>query len=599
MNSKTLSAPRSKDDPSVEAVKAPAKEPSMIAPVTGGGGEPEAGEWELRTPRGWFFNIALPLLILLGGFAIFKMLGAVEPKARPADDQTLAGRLRRFPAVEVTPVRTLQEIGKPLELVVDGVVVPHQEVQIAAEVSGRVIEKSPLCQAGNFVQKGQLLVKIDPTDYQQEVERLTQAREEDYQAIKEVDQEIANSKLTLEIAKKDVELAQREVDRLRALPAGFVSEGEIDQAEKAQLVSNQNRVTIENQLNLLATRRGRLEASERLAATQLESSKINLQRCEIVSPADGMIVKEEAELNSFLVRGAPIVMLEDIRKADVSINLRMDQLFWVLDQGENRLIPHENEAAAIEAIRREGYSLPKTPAVVEYEIAGLAGRTYRWNGNLVRYDGIGLDSRSRTVPVKVEVDDPDHVITDDGSTKLAAGPSALVRGMFVRVRLQITPKSPLVVIPATAMRPGNRVWQFIDDPKVLDVVANDPKEGVKADATQANTASVAAAGVDPAAVADVVESEVPLNPDEWAAGRVVVLENLAPIDVLRLGEDVEEGGEGSGIVGRDGRRYWVCAVNDNALPGGSWLVSTPLGDFGSGPGSREMSVRVLKSGMKP
>jgi hypothetical protein len=261
------------------------------------------------------------------------------------------------------------------------------------------------------------------------------------------------------------------------------------------------------------------------------------------------------------------------------------------------LVPHENEAAAIEAIRREGYSLPKTPAVVEYEIAGLAGRTYRWNGNLIRYDGIGLDSRSRTVPVKVEVEDPDHVITDDGSTKLTAGPSALVRGMFVRVRLQITPKSPLVVIPATAMRPGNRVWQFIEDPKVLDVVANDATAGTNATAA----ATVANAAVDSAnaVAADGGESEVPLNPDEWAAGRVVVLENLAPIDVLRLGEDVEEGGESSGIVGRDGRRYWVCAVNDNALPGGSWLVSTPLGDFGSGPGSREMSVRVMKSGMKP
>jgi multidrug efflux pump subunit AcrA (membrane-fusion protein) len=399
----------------------------------------------------------------------------------------------------------------------------------------------------------------------------------------------------LEIAKKDVELAQREVDRLRALPAGFVSEGEIDQAEKAQLVSNQNRVTIENQLNLLATRRGRLEASERLAATQLESSKINLQRCEIVSPADGMIVKEEAELNSFLVRGAPIVMLEDIRKADVSINLRMDQLFWVLDQGENRLIPHENEAAAIEAIRREGYSLPKTPAVVEYEITGLAGKTYRWNGNLVRYDGIGLDSRSRTVPVKVEVDDPDHVITDDGSTKLAAGPSALVRGMFVRVRLQITPKSPLVVIPATAMRPGNRVWQFIDDPKVLDLQANDVQPVAQSAGPPSSGEGV---GSGYAAGAEVVASEVPLNPDEWAAGRVVVLDNLAPIDVLRMGDDSEVVGT-TGVVGRDGRRYWVCAVNDNALPGGSWLVSTPLGDFGSGPGSREMSVRVLKSGMKP
>jgi hypothetical protein len=187
------------------------------------------------------------------------------------------------------------------------------------------------------------------------------------------------------------------------------------------------------------------------------------------------------------------------------------------------------------------------------------------------------------------------VITDDGSTKLAAGPSALVRGMFVRVRLQITPKSPLVVIPATAMRPGNRVWQFIDDPKVLDLQANDVKPVAQSAGPPSSGEGV---GSGDAASAEGVASEVPLNPDEWAAGRVVVLDNLAPIDVLRMGDDSEVVGT-TGVVGRDGRRYWVCAVNDNALPGGSWLVSTPLGDFGSGPGSREMSVRVLKSGMKP
>ncbi len=227
------------------------------------------------------FNVVIPLLILAAGAGVVVALGSVEPKKLPADDQSTVSRLYRLTPAEVTQVLSMEQIGKPLELRVDGVVVPFREVQIAAEVAGRIIEKADIFRAGNYVTEGQLLCRIDPTDYQQEILRLTRVREQEYEALKEVDQEVANTKSMLDIARQDVELAQREVARMQSLPRGFVSETEVDQAQKSLLASTQSRVNLESQMNLLAARRGRLEASERLATTQLETARINLERCSV------------------------------------------------------------------------------------------------------------------------------------------------------------------------------------------------------------------------------------------------------------------------------------------------------------------------------
>ncbi len=162
---------------------------------------------------------------------------------------------------------TLQEVDRPLELRVDGVVVPFREITVAAEVSGRITKKTPECETGNFVKKGTLLVEIDPTDYEQEVERLTRAREQDYQALKEVDQELINIKMLVETADQDLALQEREVKRLLAMPAGFASEGELDRARKSQLTASQTKIGYENQLRTLAARRVRLEATEQMATT--------------------------------------------------------------------------------------------------------------------------------------------------------------------------------------------------------------------------------------------------------------------------------------------------------------------------------------------
>jgi multidrug efflux pump subunit AcrA (membrane-fusion protein) len=550
------------------------------------------------TTRGLMINIVIPLLILAGGFGFVFAIGSVEPKARPAADNTADGRLQRLPAAEVTKVYSLQEMGKPLELRVDGVVVPHREVQLAAEVAGRVIEKSPLCRAGNFVKAGQLLIKIDPTDYEQEVMRLSRMREQDYEALKEVDQEIENANMSLSVAKQDITLAEREVARLKSLPKGFVSEGEIDMAQKSLLQSTQNRIAIDNQKNLLAARRGRLEAAERLATTQLETAKINLQRCEVRSVADGVIVREDAELNSFIQRGSPIVTLEDVSKAEVAVNLRMDQLYWVLDQNRDSRFGGVSVGDMVDAPQpeagsgRAGYAIPPTPAVIEYEVSGMGGRTYRWNGTLVRYDGIGLDSRSRTVPVKIVVDQPNRLLQPDGGEALSASPSALVRGMYVSVRLLIKPQTPLVAIPSNAIRPGNRVWQFSVDPSVL----TEPLVG--------DSTSVAADEPAPAAVPAAQAASDDFDPSLWTAGRVNVRGNLTPVDSLFVSESGDSPAFGPTDVNglskqRDRRRFWICDVQGSGIVGGDFVVTSPLGELGPDLGDAALSVRVKTESLTP
>ncbi len=152
----------------------------------------------------------------------------------------------------------------------------------------------------------------------------------------EVDQEMLNAKRLIEVAQQDVALQQKEVERQKALPAGFASRAEIDQANRGLLAATQQLVSVENQLDLLRKRRLRLEASERLAATQLKAAEVNLSRVEIRAPIDGVIVKEDADLNTFVARGNMLVTIEDTSKVEVATNLRMDQLYWVLDQQGRR-----------------------------------------------------------------------------------------------------------------------------------------------------------------------------------------------------------------------------------------------------------------------
>jgi multidrug efflux pump subunit AcrA (membrane-fusion protein) len=554
-------------------------------------------------PRWWFFNMLLPSGILVLGGLLFFLLGTKSVPTVPAEDQRLAARTERLPSVDTLPVRPLEAVGGRLNLKVDGEVVPFREVQIATEVSGQIVYKDEVCQVGSFVSEGRLLFRIDPADYQNEVDRLTKSKEQEYQAIREMEQELVNTKRLVDVATLELELQDKEVARLKSLPKGFASQSELDQAQRARLQSMNNKVTLENQIDLMRQRRTRLEAAEQLAETQLQMARKNLERTEIRSPISGVIFREDAELNSFVQRGEVIITIEDTSKAEIVTSLRSDQLYWVLDQqrGANASDAADSDSSVPLGVSGEArdYSLPKTEATIHYAVAGRDNEVYEWKGVLERYDGIGFDKSSRTVPVRVMVDQPRRMTlnSETGESQRAInGPSALVRGMFVSVILHVQPRKPLVVLPAVALKPGtdgNRLWKFSEDPTVLDL--KDPlpatSAGSQSDGNDGASNKSPDTRSDEGVSTETPTTEgtgTPFDQSKWAVGRVDVISQVRPIESYSLPEASLE--DGKLALGSNGKAtYWVCEIGDGDLTAGDRLIVSPLSSF---EGDGKDAVRV-------
>lgn len=534
------------------------------------------------------FNLVIPVALLVAaGLAVFA-LGKVASPQKPPLDRTLVGRMKSLPSVRVERVRSLAETGASLFLNVDGTVVPYREVQLASEVSGRIITKSPECEAGKFVKANTELIRIDPTDYQLELNKLETTRQQEYAAIDEIDQQVENTKLQITNALEDVRLQQNEFDRLQSLPANFASRGELDQAARALLQSRQSLLGFQNQIKLLGKSRERAKASKDLVSAQINAAQKNLDRCTIVAPIDGVIVSEDAELNTFISRGASVVTMEDTSKVEIATSLRMDQLYWVLDQRAR------NPAGEIALENISGYELPETDAVIEFELSGRSGTVWRWSGRLLGYDGIGLDPRTRTVPVKVVVDEPRVYADKEGKKLVTAGPTALVRGMFVKVRLKIQPKTPLVVVPARCLRPGNRVWAFTPDDSVLTepALSDEQLTGDQADAQRDIDAELMVAKD---LGADTTES---FDVTAWTAGKVSVIRDVVAVDTLTLvgsGLPVPSIRESDETGDGDDGKLWICEVPQGKLPGGAFVVSSPLGSVNTESVNARASTDSLKT----
>ncbi len=514
-------------------------------------------------------NFLAPLALLATSGYTFISLGTVEPPKRPDADTSRAGRLRALPPIRIEPIERLDTEKTPLFLEVDGTVVPFEEANVAAEVSGRILTKTEKCEAGSYVNQGDLLMEIDPEDYELEVQRLTQQKDQEYQRLVELDQQMLNSQRLIDVAEQDVEIQKKEITRLKALPDGFASQSEIDQASRSQLSARQQLVTLQNQLDLQKKQRSRIEASEKLATTQLRAAEVNLRRTKIVAPIDGIVVNEQADLNTFVTRGSPLFTIENTSKVEVSTSLRMDQLYWILDQ-----------TAAENIDPTSSYDLPATEAIIEYQVTGRRGMVHRWKGRLLSYDGIGLDPRTRTVPVRVIVDEPSQSYEHQDESSAKQSKTPLVRGMFVQVRLLIRPKTQLYVIPTKALQPGNRIYQFTPDETVLEPTSSEnSQDSITLKASGDNLLG------ENSDFKPKESAPADFAPEDWLPGRVHVRKEVIPVSSLTIGnfqqnqENIDKQTTKEPAIKAAGKdsEFWVCEVVGFDEDEARYVVTSPLG----------------------
>ena len=381
----------------------------------------------------------LPVVVLVIGYLGLLQLNGTEPAVRQQAEK-VAQELLVAPAVAHEKVLLLET---------DGVVVPYREIQLAAQVAGRIAQKSTVCRAGHYVEKGQELFRIDDRDYKLEVSRLNKQLVQSTLELEEVAVEIRNVDELAKISEMELELQLKEFNRLKKLEGDkVILASDLERAQRAVLTARTTKTQLSGQAAKLSKSKYRMEAARDLAQIQLDKATLDDSRTIVKSPVSGVIIRDLVEEDSYAQKGRPLVTIEDTSHVEVKCNLRMDDLYWIWDQRAGKPV-----ASTGSDEKSDEYRLPKTPVDVIYELVGRAGATYKWSGHLERYDGLGLDQETRTVPVRVVVDKPHR----PGATG-DSGPSTLVRGMYVTVLIKASPMSPLVRVPERAIQPGDRVW---------------------------------------------------------------------------------------------------------------------------------------------
>ncbi len=400
-----------------------------------------------------------------------------------------------------------------IKFIVDGVVVPFRQVEIATEVGGRIAFKSEQCRTGRAVKKGDLLVQIDKRDYELEVTRLGEELTQARAMLKELDVEMVSVVNQVASTQEHLKIDVRQVERNRdLLLRSAASDLEVDTARRAELTTRSSLQTLLDQKNLIASRRTRMESAIVLGRANLDKAELALERTEIRSPLDGVVVRENVEQDGFVQQGSTVISLQDTSRLDVTCKLHMRQMYWLwqsqfsspLDNepgsSDNEPGSPDNEIASADIEHgspdqgngaadseqeltvdlARAYDFPDTPATILFTIGGT---TYRWKGLVDRYDGGGIDSQTRMVPCRVHVEDPLSVVvsSQDGDAISGMHPPTLMTGMFVKVMIDARPPLALVRLPQEAIQPGNTVWTVEERQlhrKEISIATSDSKYAV-------------------------------------------------------------------------------------------------------------------------
>ncbi len=277
------------------------------------------------------------VLAVAAGMAWFAIAMSEEPPKRPP---------QRY--VPVVPLITVQPERQRIDVIAQGEVVPRAESQLTAEISGRITEVAPRLVAGARVAAGEVLVRIDCTDYRAALAEAEAALSERERALAEERARVVRSRREWEM----------------------VGEG-----EAGELVLRQPQLAA-------------AEAAVKAAEAMVQRAQRNVERCTIAAPYEARVVDKAVDLGQWVGPGARLAQLQSVDAVEVTVPL---------SQADRRHL----------ALPLDGRPVD-TPVPVE--VRAPDGELGPWQGTVVR-TAARLDPRNRMLHAIVRVpqrpeDDP-------------------------------------------------------------------------------------------------------------------------------------------------------------------------------------------------
>lgn len=275
----------------------------------------------------------MPCAIVAAGWFGFSMISVEIEKEPPPEAKKLTLRTR---------VEDLEVIDYPVVVKTHAIVQAHNQVSLAAEVSGRVASVSNAFEVGAYFAKGEVLVEIDPRDYETA---------------------LAIAKSQLVAAQSALKLAKlNEERRLRLVASQAVSQSDADSASAA---------------------REQAEADVELAATQVEQAELNLERTKVLAPFDGRVQSKMIGVGQMANPNSPLGEVFAVDFAEVRLPISGEQRRFLT-------LPEFADDPSVDVTLRDAIN---------------EASDHTWRAKIVRTEGV-LDENSRDLFAIARIDDP-------------------------------------------------------------------------------------------------------------------------------------------------------------------------------------------------
>jgi RND family efflux transporter MFP subunit len=328
----------------------------------------------------------LPIVIIAVGVLGAWWLVANRPRAQREQVEPIP------PLVQVVEARRSSE---PVTVVAMGTVVPAKRVVLQPEVNGRIVAQSPQLQPGGLFKTGDVILRIDPRDYETAVKRQEAAVEQ--------------ARLEVEIEKGRQVIAERE---WKLLEEDISLDGASQDLALRKPQQKNARVA--------------LEAAE----STLEQAKLQLERTTVYAPFDAVVQEEFVDEGQLVNPQTQLATLIGTDRFWVQVSVPVDRLQWMAFSNAGK-----DEAAKVRVVQ-------EVSADTRIE---LPGRLVRLLGD--------LDPVGRMARVLVEIEDPLGLKDKKNPDRLP-----LMLGAYVRVEIEGRRAEEVFRVPRTAIREGDQVW---------------------------------------------------------------------------------------------------------------------------------------------
>ncbi len=237
-----------------------------------------------------------------------------------------------------------------LNVMSQGVVTPRHEIDLIPEVAGKVIKLHPHFVAGGFFAHNEVLLEIDPRDY-------------DY-ALVLAEAQISEARRQLAMEEAQAEQARNEWDAL-------------GEGSPTPLAMRQPQ---------LAEAKAKLKAAE----ANLMQARIKRSRCVLRAPFSGSVQSKTIGLGQVVQSGEKLARLYATDVAEIRLPVATDQLAFV------------DLPLGIEG--QDTHKKARLSAKVSLS-AEFAGALHTWQGHIVRTEG-KLDESTGVMTIVAEVTEP-------------------------------------------------------------------------------------------------------------------------------------------------------------------------------------------------